>query len=66
MSLGSDPVARIGTVALTITKFSLGVLALALLRWTPTTGKGILIYVSLLAVLIALVIVLSKRKGEEG
>jgi len=59
-------VARIKAVALTVTKFGLGVLALALFRWTPITGKGILVYVSLLAVLIALAIVLSKHREDEG
>jgi hypothetical protein len=59
-------VAQVRTLALTITKFGLGVLALALFRWTPRTGKGILVYVSLLAVLVALAIVLSKRKEDEG
>jgi len=39
-----------------------GILGLVLFRWTPTTGKGILIYVALFAVLIVMVIFLSPRK----
>ena len=39
-----------------------GVLGLILLRWTPTTGSGILTYVGLFAVLIVMAIVLSSGK----
>lgn len=40
-----------------------GVLGLILFRWTPTTGKGILVYAVVFAVLIVMAIVLSPRKG---
>lgn len=49
---------------LSLTTFACGILALILLRWTPTSGEGILIYAALFAILIALAIVLSPRKGE--
>jgi hypothetical protein len=41
-----------------------GILGLILFRWTPATGKGILIYVALLAVLIVMAILLSPRSRE--
>ena len=47
-----------------LTTFACGILGLILLRWTPTTGKGILIYAAIFAVLIALAIVSSPRKRE--
>jgi hypothetical protein len=47
---------------LRLTTFACGVLALALFRWTPTTGWGILVYVALFAVLIVMAIILSPRK----
>jgi hypothetical protein len=40
-----------------------GILGLVLFRWTPTTGKGILIYAALFAVLILIVILLSPREA---
>jgi len=46
-----------------LTTFACGILGLILFRWTPTTGKGILIYAALFAVLIVMAIVLSPRKG---
>jgi uncharacterized membrane protein YfcA len=47
-----------------VTTFACGILGLALFRWTPTTGLGILVYVALLAVLIVMAIALSpKRTG---
>ena len=46
-----------------LTTFVCGILGLALFRWTPTTGRGILVYAVLFAVLIVLAIVLSPRKG---
>jgi hypothetical protein len=39
-----------------------GILGLVLFRWTPTTGKGILIFAAVFAVLIAMAIFLSPRK----
>lgn len=39
-----------------------GILGLILLRWTPTTRNGILIYAVLLGVLVAMGIVLSSPK----
>jgi predicted RND superfamily exporter protein len=39
-----------------------GILALVLFRWTPTTGIGILVYVAMFVVMIAVAIVLSPRK----
>jgi hypothetical protein len=45
-------------------KSTCGLLALALLKWTPRTGTGVLIYAVLFAVLIALAIALSPRKHE--
>lgn len=44
--------------------FACGVVALILFRWTPTTGKGILIYAALFAVLIVMAIALSPKKGS--
>jgi hypothetical protein len=46
------------------TAIACGVLGLILFRWTPTTGKGILVYAALFAVLIVMAIVLSPRKGS--
>ena len=46
-----------------LTTFACGILALILFRWTPTTGKGVLIYAALFAVLIVMAIVLSPRKA---
>jgi hypothetical protein len=60
-----NSVAQVRAVALTMTKFSLGILGFVLFRWTPTTGKGILVYGSLLVILIALAIVLAKHKKKE-
>lgn len=40
---------------------SLGILGLALFRWTPVTGKGFAIYGVLLVLLIAAVIVLAPK-----
>ena len=45
------------------TAIACGVLGLILFRWTPTTGRGILIYAALFAVLIVMAIVLSPGKG---
>jgi len=59
-------VAGVRVVALTVTEFALGVLGLALFRWTPTTGKGILVYVLLFAVAVGAAIALSKDKKTEG
>ncbi len=46
-----------------VTTFACGILALVLFRWTPTTAKGILVYMALLVVLIVMAIALSPRKG---
>jgi hypothetical protein len=51
------------SVLLNATKIACGVLGLILLRWTPTSGKGIAGYAALFAVLIAMAVVLSSRKG---
>ena len=50
---------------LSATKIACGILVLALFRWTPTTGKGVVIYLVLFFVLIGLGIILSgdRRKG---
>ena len=40
-----------------------GILVLVLCRWTPTTGRGILLYALLFAVAIALAIGLTPSKG---
>jgi len=45
-----------------ITTLACGILGLVVFRWTPITGKGILVYVALFAVLIVLTVVLSPRK----
>ena len=45
-----------------MTTVACGILGLVLFRWTPTTGKGVLIYVTLFAVLIVIAICLSPRK----
>ena len=42
--------------------FACGILGLILFRWMPTTGRSILLYVALFAVLIVMAIVLSARK----
>jgi hypothetical protein len=47
---------KIRKVLLGAVEVACGILALALLRWTPTTGKGILAYAILFAILIALAI----------
>jgi hypothetical protein len=49
-------------VLLRVTTLACGILGLVLFRWTPTTGKGILVYVALFAVLIVVAIALSPRK----
>jgi hypothetical protein len=46
-----------------LTTFICGILGLVLFRWTPATGRGILVYAVLFAVLIVLAIVLSPHKG---
>ena len=46
------------------TEIACGILAFALLRWTPTTGKGILLYASLFGVVIIAAIALSSRTRE--
>ena len=51
---------------LVLCKFGLGILVLVLFRWTPQTGKGILIYLALLAVMIAGAIGASSMKGDTG
>jgi cell division protein FtsW (lipid II flippase) len=48
---------------LVVITFVCGVLGLILFRWTPTTGRGILVYVALFVVLIVLAVFLSPRKG---
>jgi uncharacterized membrane protein len=58
-------VAQVRAVALTMTKVGMGILGLALFVWTPATGKGMLVFFSLLVVLIILAIVLSKHKKRE-
>lgn len=45
-----------------MTTVACGTLGFILLRWTPTTGTGILAYVVLLAGLIVMAIALSSRK----
>jgi len=49
-----------------MTKFSLGILGVVLFMWTPATGKGLLAFFSLLAVLIILAVVLMKYKKKEN
>ena len=41
-----------------------GILGLALFMWTPTTGRGILVYAALFVVLILIAIILPPRKGS--
>jgi len=43
----------------------MGILGLALFMWTPVTGKGVLMFLSLLVVLIILAVVLSKYKKRD-
>ena len=51
-------------VLLKLTTFACGVLGLILFRWTPTSGKGIVVYAGLFVVLIIMVIVfLPRRRG---
>ena len=45
-----------------VTTFACGILGLVLFRWTPTTAKGILVFVVLFAMLIVMAILLSARK----
>jgi hypothetical protein len=47
---------------LRVTTLACGILGLVLFRWIPTTGRGILVYVALFALLIVVAIVLSPRK----
>jgi hypothetical protein len=58
-------VAQIRAVALTITKFGIGILAFALFMWTPGTGKGTFAFFSLLVALIILAVVLTKYRKKE-
>jgi hypothetical protein len=48
---------------LRLTTFACGILGLVLFKWTPTTGRGILVYAALFVVLIVMAIALSPRKG---
>ena len=57
--------AQVRAVALTMTRFGMGILGLALFMWTPVSGKGILVFLSLFVVLIILAVVLSKYKKSE-
>jgi hypothetical protein len=59
-------VAQTRAVILTLTKFALGILGLALLRWTPTSGKGILVYALLFVVAITIAVALSRDRQREG
>jgi hypothetical protein len=45
------------------TKIACGILALVVFMWTPTTGRGILVFAALFAVLIGMAVILSPRKG---
>jgi len=58
-------VAQVRAVALTMTKVGMGILGLALFMWTPASGKGILVFLSLFVVLVILAVVLSKYKKRE-
>jgi hypothetical protein len=40
-----------------------GILGLVLFRWTPTTGRGILVYATLFVALVIMAIVFSPRKS---
>ena len=60
---GVADMAEVRTILSSAAKAGCGILALVLFRWTPKTGIGILVYAALFAVLIALAIVLSPRKG---
>ena len=53
---------KIRKVLSRLAAFACGILGLLLFRWTPTTGRGIFIYASLFALLIALAIILSPGK----
>jgi hypothetical protein len=55
---------KMRTALLRVTAVAAGILGFVLFRWTPTTGKGILAYGGLVAVLIVIAIVLSPRKGS--
>ncbi len=44
------------------TRLAVGVLVIVLFRWTPTTGRGIIIYVGLFLALIVIAILVSGRK----
>jgi hypothetical protein len=59
-------VAHARGIALTMTKFSLGILGVVLFMWTPATRKGFLAFFSLLAVLIVLAVMLMKYKKKEN
>ncbi len=48
-----------------MTKVGMGILGLALFMWTPASGKGILVFLSLFVVLVILAVVLSKYKKRE-
>jgi hypothetical protein len=48
-----------------LTTVACGILGLILLRWTPTTGSGILAYVVLFAVLVVMAIALSSESAED-
>jgi hypothetical protein len=56
---------KIRKALLGATTFACGMLAFALFMWTPTTGRGILLYVALFALLIimAICLVLWKPSG---
>lgn len=58
--------ARVRAFALTVTKFSIGILGFALFMWTPATGKGFLAFFSLLGILIVLAVVLTKLTQNES
>lgn len=52
---------NIRKLLLRVTTLGCGILVLVLLRWTPTTGRGIFIYAIVLAVLLAIAVFLSPR-----
>ena len=51
-------------VLLNVTILTGGLLGFILFRWTPTTGKGILTYAVLFAVLVVMALILSSGKDR--
>jgi hypothetical protein len=49
-----------------VLEFTAGIMALILFRWTPETGRGICIYLGLLALAISLALLMLRLEKKNG